>query len=234
MKRVFPIFAVIILFSNIGFTQSVRSLNNEGVDLYKKQKFTDAEVNFRKSLESDKDNKNLIPHFNLGDAYYKQGKYEDAIKSYNNVVSKTNDKELKSKSFYNIGNSLLKSQKLEESIEAYKNSLRLNPGDEDAKYNLSYALKLLQQQKEQQKNKNDKQDKNKDKNQDKQQNQDQNKDQQKKDQDKQQQNQQQKQEQKMSKEDAERMLNALKNNEKDLQKKLRQKVGSRVWREKDW
>lgn len=226
--------------------QSLRSLNNDGVDKYKKNNFTEAEVNFRKGIENKSDE--FIPHFNLGDAYYKQGKYDDAIKSYQQSISKTEDKNLKAKAHYNIGNSLLKSDKLKESIEAYKNSLKMNPNDNDAKYNLSFALKKLQQEQNNQNQKNENKDQNKDnqknenkdkdennENNDNQNNQDQKNNEQSQPKDNEAKQDQTKQNQeKMSKEEAERVLNALKDNEKDMQKKIRKKTGVRVKTEKDW
>lgn len=214
--------------------QSLRSLNNNGVDSYKKQQYADAEVNFKKGLKKSKESFEL--NYNLGDAYYKQQRYDEAIKSFQNSLSYTEDASLKSKALHNIGNSLLKSQKVKESVEAYKNSLKLNPGDKDTKYNLSYALSLLknqQNQQQQQQNQNnqnqDKQDQNKNDQQDKQQKQ------QPKNQDQTAQQDNMKQAQnKISKEEAERILEALKNNEKDLQKKLRKKVGVPVTTDKDW
>lgn len=173
--------------------QSARSLINDGVDHYDKKKFSESEVNFKKGLEKLPENFN--GYFNLGDAQYKQERYDEAVKSYQQSLTKTTDNQLKSKAFHNIGNSLMKSQKYKESVDAYKNALKLNPKDEDTKYNLSYALNLLRQQQNQQKNdKNNQQDKqNKDqqkdqKNQDKNKDNKDNKDQQNKDQNKQDQN----------------------------------------------
>ena len=55
MNRIIRLFAVtaVCLLIPIHFAagQSTRSLNNDGVDSYKKQKFSDAEVNFKKGLE---------------------------------------------------------------------------------------------------------------------------------------------------------------------------------------
>src|SRR3989339_1993562 len=233
--RIIGFAAVCILISaQFVHGQGVRSLNNSGVDSYKKQQFVDAEVNFKKGLEKSKESFEL--NYNLGDAYYKQQRYDEAIKSFQNSLVHAQDGVMKSKAYHNIGNSLLKSQKLKESVEAYKNSLKHNPTDKETKYNLSYALSLLkQQQDQQQQNKNqndknqDKQDK-KDQNKDDQQDQNKNdqKDQQKqqnKDQTAQQDKLKQPEKDKISKEEAERILEALKNNEKDLQKKLRKKVG---------
>ncbi|MDQ7817172.1 MAG: tetratricopeptide repeat protein [Melioribacteraceae bacterium] len=226
------LFMIIIILSVSVNGQSKRGLINEGVELYKNNKFADAEVNFKKGLE--KDNNMFQGHFNLGDAYYKQGRYDEAMQSFQNSLSFTDDKYNKAKVYHNIGNSLLKAKKYQESIGAYKNALKLNPDDLETKYNLSYALNMMKQdQNQQQKQNQDKQDKNQDQNKDQQQDQNQNKNDQNKDQDKQNQQQQQQKNQ-ISKEDAERILEALKNNEQDLQKKLRQVKGKPVVREKDW
>jgi tetratricopeptide (TPR) repeat protein len=241
--KMFLIVTAISLLSQNLFSQSLRSLINDGVEKYNKDNFTDSEVDFKKGLELD--NQNYEGYFNLGDALYKQGRYDDAIKSYQNSLQFSKNQNDISKVFHNIGNSLLKNEKLKESIESYKNALKYNPDDADTKYNLSYALNKMKQQ-QNQKNQ-DKNKDNKDKNKDQQKNQDQNKDQQKdqdkkdqqqqdKNQDQQQQDQQNQpqQQDKISKEEAERILNALKNNEADLQKELRKHEGKARRREKDW
>ncbi len=223
------------------FSQSLRGLVNDGVENYNEGNFSDAEVNFKKGVE--KSPESFEAKFNLGDTFFKQQRYDEAIKSYNSALAFVKDDLEKARVHYNIGNSLLKAQKIKESIEEYKKSLKLNPDDQEAKYNLSYALELLKNKDDQQQQKNDK-DQNKDKNQD--QNKDQNQDQDKKDQQKDQQNKQdqqkqdqqdkkqQQQQQKISKEEAERILEALKDNEKDLQKELRKIKGKRVKTDKDW
>jgi len=47
---------------------------------------------------------------------------------------------LKNAAHYNRGNALFRDQRREDAIEAYKQALRINPGDEDARYNLSVLL----------------------------------------------------------------------------------------------
>lgn len=239
--KINSILFMLILFavgSQESFSQSLRGLVNDGVENYNEGNFSDAEVNFKKGVE--KSPESFEAKFNLGDAYFKQERFDEAIKSYNSAMVFAKDDLDTARVHYNIGNSLLKVQKIEESIEEYKKSLKLNPGDQEAKYNLSYALELLKNKDDQQQQKNDK-DQNKDKNQD--QNKDQNQDQQKDQQNKQNQQkqdqqdkkqQQQQQQQKISKEEAERILEALKDNEKDLQKELRKIKGKRVKTDKDW
>ncbi len=242
MKK-FALLLLILLFNSNGFSQSERRLNNDGVDLYNQKKFSDAEINFRKAIE--KNPESIPPKFNLGNSYYKQEKFDESLKNYQELLQKTDNKELKSKIYHNIGNSLLKSNKIEQSVEAYKNALKLNPNDLDTKYNLSYALSLLknnqQRNQNQQNQKNNKQDQNKDNQQNQNENENkENKDKQNQQNQNQQNNneqQQQKQQQteaKISKEQAEKILEALKNNEKDLQKELRKQKGRVIKTDKDW
>lgn len=214
--------------------QSTRSLVNGGNDLYKEQKFSDAEVNYRKALEKEKE---LVQgHFNLGDALTKQGKFDEAVKEYQNALVKAEGKDTKAYANYNIGNSLMKQQHYQDAVQSYIDALKLDPKDEDTKYNLSYALEKLKvpPPKPQDKNQNKKQDK-KDQNKDDKQKQDQQKQQQKDQQDKQKRQQSPQQQQKqMSRADAQRILDVLKNSEKDVQKKLHTRQAVRPKTDKDW
>ena len=196
--------------------QSTRSLVNGGNDLYRDQKFSDAEVNYRKALEKEK---GLVQgHFNLGDALTKQGKFDEAVKEYEAAKEKAEGKTTKAYADYNIGNALMKQQRYQDAVRSYVDALKAEPRDEDAKYNLSYALEKLRvpppkPQKNQDKKDQEKKDQQK---QDQQKQQQQKKDQQ----DKQKQQTPQQQQKQMSKADAQRILDVLKNSEKDVQKKL--------------
>ena len=139
-KHFVSIFALLLILNTGLVAQSTRGLVNEGVDKYNEQKFSDAEVNFRKAMELD--SSSFEAQFNLGDSFYKQQKYAEAIISFQQSLTRATTREQRAKIFYNIGNSLLKIQKISESINAYKESLKLDPNDYDAKYNLSYALSL--------------------------------------------------------------------------------------------
>ena len=133
-------------------------------------------------------------------------------------------------------------QKIEESIGAYKNSLRLDPDNMEAKYNLAYAQDLLEQQKQQQQDRNDQnkgdqkseQDKNQD--QDKQGDQEKEQENQGNSQQKQDDNRQNQDQQGISREDAERLLNAIANDEKEVQEKVKEAKAAkaRVKTLKNW
>jgi len=214
-----------------------RKLIRDGNKLFNEKKYSDAEVNYKKSLSL---NKNSVPgNYNLGNAYYKQGKFDEASQQYQSIFSNkdlTDDQ--KAKAFHNLGNAMLQAKKYPESIDAYKNSLKLNPKDNDTRYNLAYAQSMLQQQQQQQqKNGKDNQQKKSQQSKDQQKKeenkQEQDKDQAQQKQDKEDQKQAQKK-QNISKEDAEKILQALNNDEKNTQKKLIKKESTRIQIDKAW
>jgi len=229
-----------------GNPQDFRSLVREGNRQYNAEKPVDAERSYRKAL--DVDDKSNLAAFNLGNAMYRQQKYEEAGIEYKKVASETTDKMDKARAYHNLGNSYLQQQKLKESIEAYKQALRNNPNDMDTKYNLSYAMNLLKEQEQQQQNQDNQNNQNNQDNQDQQNQDQQNQDNQnRQDQDQQQQQQQdqqkdemqqkqQQQQQQISREDAQRMLDAIAQEEKELLEKLQQKerAGYRPKIEKNW
>ncbi len=193
------IFALLglLLWTATGMAQSEKKKIREGNDLFEKQDFSQAEVEYRKALEAKPNY--YKGTFNLGDALYAQENYEESAKLFDEIAnSQVSDKE-KSAAYYNLGNALLEGKKYEESINAYKNALRKNPDDEQARYNLEYARQMLKQQQQQQQQQDQNKDQNKDQDkkddQKKDQNKDQNKDQDKKDDQQKDQDQKQDQEQ---------------------------------------
>ena len=154
---------VVLLLSFCANAQNERSLIRDGNKQYQQKKYSDAELNYRKGLE--KNDHSYEANYNLGSALYRQDKLEEAAKYYSGSAALIKDKEAQQNAYYNLGNSLLKGEKYAESVDAYKNALKLNPKDDQSRYNLSYALSKLrqQQQQQQQQNKNDKNKDNKDK-----------------------------------------------------------------------
>ena len=190
-------------------------------------RYQNAEVDYRKALEENPNHWDAS--YNLGNALYKQGKFEESTKQFQAVAGMAGEnREELAKAFHNLGNSYLQTNKLSEAIEAYKNSLRNNPNDFDTKYNLAWAQNKLQQQQQQDQDKKDDKDKDKDQ---------ENKE---KEQEQQQQQQQQQEqnpkENQISKEDAMRILEALQNDEKQVQEKVQKQKTQpkRGTTEKDW
>lgn len=243
-----------VLLLCLGFAfqaQSAYQEIREGNELFKNNSFVEATKKYQESMA-----KNIKPvesSYNMGNALYRQEKYEDAARYFNQAANKTDDKVVKSNAYHNLGNALLKEEKLQESVKAYKSSLRTNPQNEESRYNLAYAQKMLQQQQQQEQEQDKKEDKKEDENKKEQENKDQQdkKDEEKKNEEQkdeeqeseeekkkeEQESQKQKQqEQQVSREDAERILEALNQKEKELQEKLKKKKvkGVKVDIEKDW
>jgi tetratricopeptide (TPR) repeat protein len=200
--------------------QNDRKYIRQGNGKYSDEKYQESEILYRKALEADNMSGNAT--FNLGDALYRQNRYDEAGKQFADNAQKSKDELKKADSYYNLGNSLLKGKKLKESIDAYKNSLRFNPENAQAKYNLAYAQDLLKMQEQQQQQQDQGNNKQEDKDQDSK-DQQQSNDQDKQDQQKPKENQSQQQQQhKISKEDAQRLLDALANDEKQVQEKVKE------------
>ena len=226
--------AILLLVSLNTFAQKEAGDVRKGNREYKKQNFTEAEVNYRRGLEKNKNG--YEAHYNLGDALFKQDKYEDALSEFATaakMLDKKDDKERYAKAMHNIGNCHFAQQQYDKAVGAYQESLRANPKDNDTRYNLVKAMELLQQQQQQQ------QQQNQDQNQD-QQNQDQQQQQQQQEQQEQQQEQNQDQQQQeqqndeMDKETAEQILQALEQDEQDTQEKLQKQQGKKRRVEKEW
>ena len=217
---------VLMIIPIIAGAQVEKKYIRQGNREYDRSKYQESEVSYRRAVADNKRSSEAI--FNIGDALYRQDKFEEAASYFSENINMNDDSRKKAAAMYNLGNSLLQADKLKESIDAYKGSLRLHPDNHEAKFNLAYAQDLLKQQEQQQQqqqqdqnNENqDKQDKNNDQNQDQnEQNKDQKEDQQQKE--------QQDQEQSISKEDAQRLLNSLANDEKDVQEKVRRAKAAR-------
>lgn len=210
-----------ILLPLVLYSQSDKKFIRQGNREYNKEKYQESEVSYRKAIDDNRRSPDAV--FNIGDALYKQNKYDEAAKQFAENVNMNEDREKKAAGLYNLGNSFLQSGKLKESIDAYKGSLKLVPDNFEAKYNLAYAQDMLTKQEQQQQEQQQNQDKENQENKDQKDNQDkQNDDQQNKDQKENQQQQQQKpQEQTISKEDAQRLLNSLANDEKNVQEKVK-------------
>lgn len=79
------------------------------------------------------------PHNNLGDIYYRMGKYNDAIAELEKARSLKPDV----KTFFNLGTAYYKVGRYEEAITELKTAIEIKPEFADAHYNLASALRAL-------------------------------------------------------------------------------------------
>lgn len=251
MKKTLAFMIIVFFVPSLILAQAGRKQVIEGNQLYQEQKYDEANNKYRDALVSNPENP--IIHFNIGNAQYQKKKYEEAMKDFEKSLS-TDDVLKQSKAYYNMGNTFYRMGDLPKSILSYTEALRLNPTDEDAKYNLEFVRAKLKEQAEKQQQQNQKQQQQKQQQQQQQGQQKENEEQKRKEeQEKQQQQQEQQDQQKeeeeqqqqqqqaepqkseeMTKEEAERILNALKKDDKDLQKQQKAKKGAKVRVVKDW
>lgn len=123
------------------FSQKERSLIREGNEYYEKKEFLQAEQAYTKAYKMNRDS--FEAAFNLGVSLYKQGKFVEAARQFEKLTTIAVGKEQRAMIFHNYGNALLKSEMIVESVNAYKLALKQNPDAHDSRYNLTYALSLL-------------------------------------------------------------------------------------------
>lgn len=227
---------LLLLFSAAGTAlaqKTERDYLRSGNKLYGDSLFIKAEVDYRKALELNP--KSTDAMFNLGNALLMQQKAQEAMEQFEAASKLEKDKDKLAQIYHNMGVILQASQQYPQCIEAYKESLRNNPKDDETRYNLALAQKMLKDQQQNQQNQDQNQDQKQDQKDDDKK--DENKEQQEQDQKDQQQNQQQQQQDKdnMSKENAQQLLNAVMQDEKDVQDKLKKQLqiqGKKL--DKDW
>jgi tetratricopeptide (TPR) repeat protein len=263
--------------------QEERSLLRKGNSAFEKGEIEKAKELYQESLKVDPSFGKA--QYNMGHTYYSAGDLAAAAEKYEIASADAIDKTEKAWAYHNQGNCYLNagiqlmnnppqpdssgqappdpSQYIQQSIRAYKNALRNDPTDEDTRYNLAYAQKLIDQdsnndqsqdqdqeqnQDQEEQEKSDEGDKNEDENkgdeQDKGDEGDKGDEQDKGDQGDEQDDKEGEQEQTgepekkegMSKKEAEQMLDALDKQEKDLQqKKGKERMnGKAIKIDKDW
>jgi len=241
-----------LMFPLVAWGQEERKYIRDGYKAYQDENYSEAEVSFRKAEQEKSDS--YVARYNTSTALYQQNKLEESGKRFTELLQETNDPAEQARLLHNIGNVMVGGQQYSEAVEAYKRSLKLNPQDDDTRYNLAYALEKLEEQQQQQDQNQDQQDK-QEQQQDQEQNdeqqqqdQEQNDEQQQQDQEQQQQqqdqeqpaeennDQQQQQPQQLTQEEAERLLNAILQKEKDVKEEVDKKKAkaAKTKTDKDW
>jgi tetratricopeptide (TPR) repeat protein len=240
MPRYLLILGVIVVLAGPSHAVTLRDRMHgtisKGNDHYDEGEHQEA---LEKYLEAERiDSLHSVPHFNAGDALYRLGKFQEGARKFLNSSASPTDS-IAAMSYYNLGNSMFRSGDLQGAAEAYKRSLLINPDDEDAKYNLEYAIRMMEQQDQQQDKKEQPEDKQDDELAKEKGQQDQQRDEQDKQQDEQsgqQQDRQQEQPQEsqpqpqpgeISPEDLERILAAIEASDKDTQEEMLRKAAKR-------
>ena len=226
--------------------RSDRSFVRKGNRMFEDSLFIKAEENYLKALDMNPELNE--GYYNLGNAYTAQQKPNEAIEQYNKMAGilesqkkklmdnpSASKKELDkckedlAKTYHNTGVVYHMCEQYDKAVEAYKQALRNNPQDDETRYNMILAQRMLQEQQQQQQEQQQEQEQ--------QEQQDQQQQQQDQQQQQQEQQQQQQQEEEMSQENAEQILQAAMQDEKDVQERVQEqlmKVQPKKPLEKDW
>ncbi|MCI6294501.1 MAG: tetratricopeptide repeat protein [Bacteroidales bacterium] len=145
-------------------------LMHQGNALFRAGQYDRAEKYYLLVLKSQPHNSRA--HFNLADTYLAKGNPGAADSLYNIVTQSEKNKQVRSMAWHNRGyicqtaalhDAQKQQQLLRQAIEHYKQALRLNPNDNDTRYNLALCQRQLkkgnsqsqqQQQEQQQKQEN--------------------------------------------------------------------------------
>lgn len=175
--------------------------------------------------------------FNLADTYLAKGNPKAADSLYNRVTQLEKNPQVRSMAWHNRGyicqTAALHDQKqqqqlLRQAIEHYKQALRLNPHDNDTRYNLALCQRQLKNDPNQQNNKNQQQQQ-----QQKQQDKDKQK-QQQQNQQQQQQQQQQEQQKQQEQQQTEQYINLARQAEQRALQKIKAQQPRRKSLDKNW
>lgn len=230
-KKYVGIVLLLLIAVSMSAQKAERDFIRKGNRFFKDSVYVNAEVNYRKALEANP--KSTISMFNLGNTLMQQNKFQEAMEQYVGTAKVEKEKPNLAQIYHNMGIIFHSQKDYAKAVEAYKQSLRNNPKDDETRYNLALAQKMLKDQENQNQDQN--QDQDKQDQQKEQEKEDQKKQDQQENQDQQQKSQPEKKENEMSKENAEQLLNSVMQDEKDVQDKVKKQQvlqGGRL--EKDW
>ncbi|MCR4860924.1 MAG: tetratricopeptide repeat protein [Bacteroidales bacterium] len=236
MKRYLAII-LLMLCALPAFSQADRHDVRAGNRKFKKDRFKEAEIDYRKAVL--KDSTSVTAQYDLASALYRQQDYAGAAEALQSVREQEG---LPAGYHFNAGDAACQQKDWQAAVDAFRQSLLLDPGDLEAKENYIYAKKMLENQQngggggDQNQDQNENQDQNQDQNQNQDQDQDQDQNQnQEQDQD-QGQNGQDQQPQ-ISPQQAQQMLRAIQAREKDTQDKVNKEKAALLksrQKEKNW
>jgi tetratricopeptide (TPR) repeat protein len=134
---------LILLSSGFLHSQVWRDSLDAARKAYKNEKYLDALKYYKSAQNNAPENIDLSDE--IGQTAYKARQFDVAEKIYRqNAGNKLSEQE-KANNWHNAGNALMKKQSYGDAVEAYKQSLRLNPADEETRYNLSEAIRKMKQ-----------------------------------------------------------------------------------------
>ena len=126
----------------------------QGRTAYEAGQYEKALKHFIDAQLADPDNGEL--YYNIGSAYYKTGKFDEAADNFKKSLDLFKDKDndqsqgsQRTDAWYNLGNAYYRQQLFKDAIDAYQKALSIDAEDKEARDNLDLAKKALEEQKKQ-------------------------------------------------------------------------------------
>lgn len=148
------VLTVLLGFSLTGFGGPLVEKTLEGNRLYEEGEYGEALVRYTDAQLEDPERLEL--HYNIGNVLYRQKKFAEAQGEFEEALS-AESMEVVAHAHFNNGNALFR-QAVEagdlelaaSAIEEYKKVLEIDSADRDAKYNIEFIRKHIEQKKEEQ------------------------------------------------------------------------------------
>ena len=144
-STLYSIFVLIILFRTSPFAFA----ENKGEELYRQGKFKEALEAF---TQADKDNpKDVRFRYNRGCAAFQNEDLEGSEAAFASVLKRTDDQNMRFRALYNRGAAAFKKGDMGKAVSDFKEALKINPTDQDARYNFELALRMKKEAEEKEK-----------------------------------------------------------------------------------
>lgn len=148
IKRIY--IAYIFTFFGFFYTfaqESYKTLIYEGNQQFEKGNYESSSSKFLGAIKQNP--KDFAAHYNLGNALYKQKKYDEAKAEYEKASALAQTKADKTAALYNQGNAYMQSENPQKAAELYKQALKYDPYNENVRKN--YEIAMLKDKENQQK-----------------------------------------------------------------------------------
>lgn len=135
---------VVCFFSMLFFLKTLAQPSTslkEAERYYSGAEFFKAESLYRKALIKSPESGKIA--YNLGNTLYKLKHYKEAETYYIKALSKIKLPLYRAKVYFNLGDTYVKGQEYEKAMDSFQKALRLNPYDDEARYNFTLAKHLF-------------------------------------------------------------------------------------------
>ena len=122
--------------------------NQVGKDIKPNPEYEKALQEYKALINKYPDKKELF--YNLGNLNYLGGDSESALQNYKNSLMDS-DPDTKADALYNLGNTFYQMGEFQNSVDFFKEALKLDPDDDDIRYNYEFSKRMLDQQPPQEK-----------------------------------------------------------------------------------